>query len=78
MATSVNIHRLPNFNERATRSEKIKVTKLGPDLQRTARRLGAHTVYVCKNKTGTYFPLTFMFHGSSGFVARRTPNTLGN
>lgn len=71
-----NIHRLPTFTERASHGEKMRVTKLGPVLEKAARAFGAHTIYVCKNKTGDLYPTTFAFHGRRGFIARRTMNTV--
>lgn len=79
MAASISVRRFPSFNDRASRSEKMKITKLGPKIQKKARSLGASYAYVCKNKTGNYYPTTVAFFAEGGkFIARRTLNTVAN
>jgi hypothetical protein len=53
------------------------VNELQDNLVKKCGELGADYVYVCKNKTGAYRPLTFAFYAEGGkFLARRTPNTV--
>ena len=72
-----NIHLLPTF---ITRSDVVEATMVNDSLteiQDVAEKFGADTVYVAKNKTGAYYPLTFAFYAEGGkFLARRTYNTL--
>ena len=76
---SITIHRLPTFNSRASRSEKIQVTKLGPQIQQKAQELGAAYAYICKNKTGNYYPVSVQFIAKGDkSISRRTLLTLAN
>lgn len=71
------IHLLPTFLTHGTPAETMMVNELSTDAINYANELGADTVYVAKNKTGAYRPLTFAFYAEGGkFLARRTPNTL--
>jgi len=75
MATSIRF--LPTFAHHADSFEVAMVNDLQEDLLETGAELGADYVYVCKNKTGAYRPLTFAFYAQGGkFLARRTPNTV--
>ena len=75
MATDIRI--LPTFAFHADQLEVAMVNDLQDDLMETGAELGADYVYVCKNKTGAYRPLTFAFYAEGGkFLARRTPNTV--
>lgn len=71
------IHFLPTFLNRSTPVEGAMVTNSLTEMQSAAEKFGADTVYVAKNKTGAYYPLTFAFYAEGGkFLARRTYNTL--
>jgi len=71
------VHFLPTFLNHGSPKETLMVNELSADLNEYADSLGAEYVYVCKNKTGAYRPLTFAFYAHGGkFLARRTPNTL--
>lgn len=71
------IHFLPTFLNHGTPKETLIVNELSAEMNAYANELGADTVYVAKNKTGAYRPLTFAFYAQGGkFLARRTPNTL--
>ena len=71
------IHFLPTFLNRGTPIEGAMVNEATSDLQECAKKFGADYVYVAKNKTGAYYPLTFAFYAEGGkFLARRTYNTM--
>lgn len=75
--TTTYIRFLPTFSLHADRVEVAMVNDLQDDLMKTGSDLGADYVYVCKNKTGAYRPLTFAFYAEGGkFLGRRTPNTV--
>jgi hypothetical protein len=72
-----NIHFLPTFLNFGTFAEALMVNDSTSELQECAKKFGADTVYVAKNKTGAYRPLTFAFYAEGGkFLARRTINTV--
>ena len=71
------IHELPNFAQRASLTERQQLRALRAEILGTAKELGADAVYVAKNKTGNYYPMTFAFYAQGGkFLARRTPRTV--
>ena len=71
------IHSLPTFLIRSTPIEAAMVNDANSDVLRCADKLGADYVYVAKNKTGAYYPLTFAFYAEGGkFLARRTFDTM--
>lgn len=71
------IHQLPTFTERADRAERKQLRELTNDIMATANNLGADYVYVAKNKSGKYYPMTFAFYAEGGkFIARRTIRTI--
>jgi hypothetical protein len=72
-----NIHFLPTFLNFGTFTEGMMVADSVNELQECAEKFGADYVYVAKNKTGAYRPLTFAFYAEGGkFLARRTMNTV--
>lgn len=71
------IHFLPTFLNHGSPTEGIMVNEATSELKQAAKNLGADYVYVAKNKTGNYRPLTFAFYAEGGkFLARRTYNTM--
>ena len=74
---TTSIRFLPTFSLHASRFEVAMVNELQDNLVKKCGELGADYVYVCKNKTGAYRPLTYAFYAEGGkFLARRTPNTV--
>lgn len=71
------VHLLPNFMDRAGLTERHIVDDVAnTQLQFIANDIDADTVYVCKNKSGKYYPLSFMFMRDGKFVRRMGKTTV--